>query len=220
MNGIMSSGGGTADEPRPAVLLVDDRPEKLLAIQTVLKDMHSFSVERGIGTENSGVGAVAQRHRRHLAGCADARDGRFQDRRGAPYNGKHEAHADPIRYRQQPGSGTCVSGYESGAMDYSPKPLAPHVLMDKVRVFLEMERHRQATQCALAELSRSELELQRSNDAQCIALLTRPLTIQKLQLGTSSLGLSCFEWSWGMTLPMSPSLCWIASTCPPVACTS
>lgn len=57
-------------------------------------------------------------------------------------------------------------------MDYSPKPLAPHVLMDKVRVFLEMERHRQATQCALAELSRSELELQRSNDAQCIALLT------------------------------------------------
>ncbi len=51
-------------------------------------------------------------------------------------------------------------GYECGAVDFLPKPIQEHVLQSKVRVFLELHRKQAALEESRAELERSNGALQ------------------------------------------------------------
>jgi two-component system, sensor histidine kinase and response regulator len=162
----------------PRVLLVDDRPDNLLALRAVLDPLGLDLVEASSGEE-------ALRHL--LAGqfaliVLDVQmpvlDG-FETAR--LIKGRERTRYVPIIFL------TAISGepehhlrgYESGAVDYVYKPFEPEILRAKVSVFAELwsrgatiERQREELAARLAELDRANatlarqtVELERSNAA-------------------------------------------------------
>ena len=170
----------TAPDPSlvPRVLLVDDRPDNLLALRAVLDPLGLHLVEASSGEE-------ALRHL--LAGefsliVLDVQmpvlDG-FETAR--LIKGRERTRYVPIIFL------TAISGepehylrgYESGAVDYVYKPFEPEILRAKVAVFAELwtrgatiERQREELAAHLTELDRANatlarqaVELERSNAA-------------------------------------------------------
>jgi signal transduction histidine kinase len=162
----------------PRVLLVDDRPDNLLALRAVLEPLRLTLVEAGSGEE-------ALRHL--LAGefaliILDVQmpvlDG-FETAR--LIRGRERTRYVPIIFL------TAISGepehhlrgYESGAVDYVYKPFEPEILRAKVSVFVELwargatiEAQRAELASRLAELDEAHaglaaqtVELERSNAA-------------------------------------------------------
>jgi signal transduction histidine kinase len=79
-------------------------------------------------------------------------------------------------------------GYEAGAVDFLPKPLSPHVVKSKVRVFIELYRQRQRLHEQLAALQASQEETERALSVRnrFISIagheLRTPLAVLRLQL--------------------------------------
>jgi len=129
----------TATEPRASVLLVDDRPENLVALEATLAPLDCDLV-----TATSGAEAL-----RHLLDgdfAAILLDVQMPDLDGfetAHYIKQRERTRDiPIIFV------TAISkerehvfrGYEAGAVDYLFKPYEPELLRSKVAVFVELWR--------------------------------------------------------------------------------
>ena len=162
----------------PRVLLVDDRPDNLLALRAVLDPLGLDLVEASSGEEAL----------RHLLGgefsliVLDVQmpvlDG-FETAR--LIKGRERTRYVPIIFL------TAISGqpehylrgYQSGAVDYVYKPFEPEILRAKVSVFAELwtrgatiERQREELAARLSELdhanaalARQAVELERSNAA-------------------------------------------------------
>jgi signal transduction histidine kinase len=169
-----------ASEHRPAnILLVDDRPENLLALEAVLTSLGQNLIRAGSGEE-----ALAKLLRQDVA--VILLDAQMPDLDGFEtarlIRDRERTRAIPIIFitamSHEPEH--LVRGYESGAVDYIIKPFDPHVLRAKVSVFLELHeksrlldeqarelrqrlRERDRAERALArrtaELSRSNTEL-------------------------------------------------------------
>lgn len=170
--------GVTGTEPRPRVLIVDDRPGNLLALRAVLEPLDLDLVEA-----DSGEAAL-----RHLLAdefsliVLDVQmpglDG-FETAR--LIKGRERTRHVPIIFLTaisgEPGHH--LRGYESGAVDYVYKPFDPEILRAKVAVFAELwargstiEGQRTELAERLAQLdeaheilSRQAVELERSNTA-------------------------------------------------------
>ena len=122
----------------PAVLLVDDRPENLLALRAVLEPLDCETVEVTSGED--ALKALLQRE--FAVVLLDVQmpgmDG-FETAR--LIKGRARTRAVPIIFL------TAISnephhvftGYEAGAVDYIFKPYDPELLKSKVRVFLELD---------------------------------------------------------------------------------
>jgi two-component system, sensor histidine kinase and response regulator len=163
---------------RPRVLLVDDRPENLLALSSVLEGLHAELVQARSGAE-------ALRRLLHedfaliiLDVQMPTLDGfetaylikRRQRTRHIPIIFLTAISGEPEHY---------LRGYSAGAIDYVHKPFSPEILRAKVSVLLELwhrgtviERQRAELQARLAELDvaneqlgRQAVELERSNAA-------------------------------------------------------
>jgi len=127
----------------PAVLLVDDRPENLLALDAVLAPLEARLIHAASGEEalrtllEQDVAAIL------LDVQMPGMDG-FET--AALIRGRERSRHTPIIFL------TALSkdlehisrGYEAGAVDYLLKPFDPGVLRAKVRVFCDLERHREA----------------------------------------------------------------------------
>jgi CheY-like chemotaxis protein len=147
MNTSEYPGTGPEGVPRvpegvPRVLVVDDRPENLLALEAILQGMPVQTV--GVG---SGEAALKQLLLHEFAlilldaqmpdmdGFETARRIRQRERtRGIPIvfltAADHNAHL-------------ALRGYAAGAVDYLTKPIDPWVLRAKVSVLVELwEKHR------------------------------------------------------------------------------
>ena len=145
-----------ADNNRSKILVVDDRPENLLAIETALKHVDAEIVKARSGNE-----ALALMLRHELAlvlldvqmpemdGFEVATLMRDND------NTKHI----PIIFVTaiSKDEAYVFKGYETGAVDYLFKPLNPDVLQAKVRVFLDMYRQKRELQIARREAEASNL---------------------------------------------------------------
>jgi PAS domain S-box-containing protein len=125
---------------QPAVLLVDDRPENLLALEAVLHGLDCRLVTAGSGREALKV----------LLGGDDFAvillDVQMPDLDGfetAEYIKQRERTAAiPIIFVTaiSKDQDNVFRGYESGAVDYLFKPFEPTVLRSKVSIFLELHR--------------------------------------------------------------------------------
>lgn len=176
----IGTSGTVGSEHRPAnILLVDDRPENLLALEAVLESLRQNLIRAGSGEE-----ALAKLLKEDFAVILlDAQmpelDG-FETAR--LIRERERTRAIPIIFitavsheREH-----LVRGYESGAVDYITKPFDPHVLRAKVAIFLELyektrlldeqaqelrqrlrerDRAERALSRRTAELSRSNTEL-------------------------------------------------------------
>ena len=127
----------------PAVLLVDDRAENLLALEAVLAPLDARLIRAASGEEalrallEQDVAAIL------LDVQMPGMDG-FETAR--LIRGRERSAHTPIIFL------TALSqdlehisrGYDAGAVDYLLKPFDPGVLRAKVRVFCDLERHRDA----------------------------------------------------------------------------
>jgi two-component system, cell cycle sensor histidine kinase and response regulator CckA len=142
MSNHLAAGGPHAVDVDALILAVDDRPANLIALERTLAGLPVRVIKATSGEEAL---AAALRHRFALA-ILDVQmpgmDGyelaeillADPESAGTPIIFVTAAYADD-HHR--------FKGYSSGAVDYLVKPYDPSILMSKVRVFLELARHRQ-----------------------------------------------------------------------------
>lgn len=131
-----------ADAEPVKLLVVDDVPQNLLAMQALLQQPGLQLLTAASGAqalelllEHDDVAlALLDVHMPEMDGFALAELMRGSSRtRGIPIIFVTAAPGDPLRL---------FRGYEAGAVDFLHKPLEPHVLQGKVRVFVELHRQR------------------------------------------------------------------------------
>lgn len=141
---------------KPAILIVDDREENLLALERLLEGVDAVIIRARSGNEA-------------LRACLNQEfalallDVNMPEMDGyelaALMRGEKQVSNIPIIFltaafnREQ----QIFQGYSSGAVDYLVKPVHPEILLNKVQVFIEMYRQRE-------ELRRHGQELERLND--------------------------------------------------------
>ena len=140
-------------EPHVSILLVDDRPENLLALEAVLASLGHQLVTAGSGTE-----ALKQLLQRDFA--VILLDVQMPDMDGFEtaelVRGRERSRTTPIIFLTAVNTSDrhVFRGYEVGCVDYLLKPIVPEVLVSKVQVFVELF-------CKENELRRARDELER-----------------------------------------------------------
>src|ERR1700676_1178888 len=144
-----------AARARAAILIVDDRPDKLLVYQTILEEL-----DQNLFTAASGEQALKQVLERDYAVI-------LLDVNMPGMNGietpalirkrSRSAHVPIIFITADYNDDTMGRGYALGAVDYIASPIVPDILQAKVRVFVDLyllaqQAQRQAQEhIALAE---------------------------------------------------------------------
>ena len=146
--------------PRPCILLVDDRPENLLAMERILGDL-----DVDITSVGSGQQALAAMLRTSFAVVLlDVQMPGMSGFEAAELMRDYEGtRTTPIIFV------TAISkeekhvfrGYEAGAVDYIFKPVEPVILRSKVQIFLELARQRADLAATVAELEQANADLDR-----------------------------------------------------------
>ncbi|HOR27796.1 MAG TPA: response regulator [Candidatus Sumerlaeota bacterium] len=145
------------DEEKVNVLLVDDRPENLRALEVVLEPLNENLVR-----VNSGEAALRAALRSEFA--VILLDVRMPDLDG---------YETASMIRERPGSAhtpiifvtaedadrrRMASGYAAGAVDYIVKPIEPEILRSKVRVFADLYRNAREVERQARELEAQNLQ--------------------------------------------------------------
>ncbi|PJE80469.1 putative signaling protein [invertebrate metagenome] len=125
------------------ILVVDDRPENLLAMKKVLKPLGA-----DIHTVDSGAEALSMViHHRYAVILLDVQMPEMDGFETAELiHGNSETASIPVIFVtaiSKENTYVC-KGYEAGAVDYLFKPVNPDILLGKVKVFLALEKQRQA----------------------------------------------------------------------------
>ena len=142
-----------------SILLVDDRPEKLLSLEAVLEDLGQTIVRAYSGRE-------ALRHVLNQEFAVILLDVNMPGMDGFETAGlirqrKSSQHV-PIIFITAMGDEMHVSrGYALGAVDYILSPVVPEVLRSKVAVFVDLFRKTQQVQRQAESLRRRAAQLQK-----------------------------------------------------------
>ncbi len=140
---------GPADLPK--ILLVDDKPENLFALERILGTLDAELHSAGSGPEALGL---MLRHD-FAAVLLDVQMPEMDGFETATLMREHAETRDvPVIFV------TAISkeqrfikaGYATGAVDYLLKPIDPEILLGKVRVFIDLERQRRGLREALFSL--------------------------------------------------------------------
>ena len=123
------------------ILVVDDRPENLLAMDKLLKPLGAE-----VHMVDSGEMALAEVLRHHFAVILlDVQMPGMDGLETATllHGNKQTANIPIIFVTAINKDQEYISkGYKAGAVDYLPKPIIPDILLGKVKVFLQLERQR------------------------------------------------------------------------------
>jgi two-component system, sensor histidine kinase and response regulator len=150
--------------PRPRVLMVDDRPDNLMALAAVLEPLDADLVPARSGEEalrhllgEEFAVIVLDVQMPVLDGFETARLIKQRERtRHLPLVFLTAISGEPEHH---------LRGYEVGAVDYVYKPFAPEILRAKVRVFVELWQRGATIERQRAELERQLADLDRANAA-------------------------------------------------------
>jgi two-component system sensor histidine kinase/response regulator len=162
---VGTTGAGSVEQPpRPRVLMVDDRPDNLMALAAVLEPLDADLVPARSGEEalrhllgEDFAVIVLDVQMPVLDGFETARLIKQRERtRHIPLVFLTAISGEPEHY---------LRGYEVGAVDYVYKPFAPQILRAKVRVFIELWQRGATIERQRAELERRLGDLDRANEA-------------------------------------------------------
>ncbi|MDQ3623708.1 MAG: response regulator [Verrucomicrobiota bacterium] len=137
------------------ILLVDDQPENLLALEAILGELGHNLIRAGSGREalrhllaRDAALILLDVYMPGMDGFETARLIRERER----------SHAIPIIFltAAMNTEEMVFKGYSAGAVDYLIKPLVPEILRAKVAVFLELAAARQTLEEEIAERRRAE----------------------------------------------------------------
>jgi len=149
------------DIPNPKVLIVDDTPENLVALEVVLEDSNCEVVCASSGNEALGKLLKADFALVLLDVQMPIMDG-FEVAELMRAN-KRTAHVPIIFVTANSRDDRNVKrGYLSGAVDYLFKPIDPVMLCSKVEFFLQLDRQKRRLEAKLARARASEKAM---NDA-------------------------------------------------------
>jgi signal transduction histidine kinase len=135
------------------ILLVDDQPAKLLSYETILGELDETLIKA-----NSARAALELLLRHEIAlilidVCMPELDG-FELAQMIRQHPRYQTVAIIFVSAVQVTDHDLVRGYEQGAVDYVPVPVAPGLLRAKVRVFVELYRKTKQLERFNAELER------------------------------------------------------------------
>jgi CheY-like chemotaxis protein len=137
------------DEDRTNILLVDDRPDKLLALQTILEDLG-----QNIVVAQSGEEALKRVLEHEFAVILlDVNMPGMDGLETAAYIRKRQrtAHTPIIFITAYADEMHTAQGYSLGAVDYILAPVVPDILRTKVKVFVQLHRMTRQMQRQAAE---------------------------------------------------------------------
>jgi signal transduction histidine kinase len=140
--------------PEAKVLIVDDLPENLLALEALIRQD-----DRIVHQARSADEALAQllRHEYALAILDVQMPGMNGFELAELMRGTERTRHIPIVFVSAAGHemNYAFQGFESGAVDFLHKPLDPHAVRTKVAVFVDLYRQRQALRLQLEALEQS-----------------------------------------------------------------
>ncbi|HMB95716.1 MAG TPA: response regulator, partial [Tepidisphaeraceae bacterium] len=151
------------DDSKVSILIVDDRPEKLLSLEAVLEDLGQTIVRAYSGRE-------ALRHVLQQEFAVILLDINMPDMDGFETaqlirQRPNSAHV-PIIFLTAMSDEMYVSrGYSLGAVDYILTPVVPQVLRSKVAVFVDLFKKTLQVQCQSDRLRQRAAQLHRLTDA-------------------------------------------------------
>lgn len=180
------------------ILIVDDRPANLLALEQTLAQIDAVVIKAGSGNEAL---TTCLNHRFALA-ILDVKMPGMDGYELAEYlRGDAKTSSLPIIFLTATygESQQVFRGYEAGAVDYIVKPYEPIVLRGKVGVFVELERqrrelidHREHLEALVAkrtiELETQNEELRRAQEALRVSEEHHRNTLVHLPVGVVVLG--------------------------------
>ena len=150
------------NEPKMSILLVDDRPENLIALESVLSDLGQTLV-----TARSGMEALKHVLREDFA--VILLDVQMPEMDGfetaTMIRARAKSSHTPILFLTAINkSDTHVThGYSVGAVDYVFKPFDPDVLRAKVAAFVELYKKTQELKAEVARRKQAEQEVRKLN---------------------------------------------------------
>jgi len=175
---------------RPKVLLVDDRPENLIALERLLEDLNVTFVRATSGNEaliqvlqDDFAIALIDVQMPEMDGFETVELMR-QDKKTMHLPVIFVSAVYKDDYHQ-------IKGIETGAVDFITKPVVPQILRGKVKVFLDLYRNKMAMEEEIrarkqseAALKASEIELKRLNETleERVRKRTRDLVASQAQL--------------------------------------
>ncbi|MFA5417496.1 MAG: response regulator [Bacteroidales bacterium] len=156
---------------KPKILIVDDKFENLIALETVLRDANVEFIRALSGNEAL---AATLKHEFALAIV----DVQMPDMDG--YETVELIHNDPnITYFPvifvsaiYNDERYVIKGIETGAVDFISKPIIPKVLKGKVKVFLDLYEQKKLLQSSNAELLKSKELAEKNNFLKSLFLAT------------------------------------------------
>jgi PAS domain S-box-containing protein len=151
----LASDPAVAGNPPVNVLLVDDRPENLLALEAVLEPLGENLVLAGSGRDAL-TQVLTQDFAVILLDVAMPDMDGFEVARRI--KGRQGSENTPIIFvtAQNADERLVLQGYAVGAVDYLFKPLTPDVVRSKVTVFCDLYRSREKAKEAAADLVRAQ----------------------------------------------------------------
>jgi DNA-binding response OmpR family regulator len=174
------------------ILLVDDRPRKLLSYEVVLRDLEESLIKASSASEaleqllKSEIAVILidacmqDLHRFQLASMIREHP-RF-DRTAIIF--VSAVHLNEVDFRR---------GSEMGAVDYVPVPVIPEVLRAKVKVFVELHRKTRALEKLNSDLESRIRELTAELEASTVRLLHSDQRCD-LALVAGNMG----SWNWDL----------------------
>lgn len=146
------------------ILLVDDRPENILALRSLIaaNDVEVLAASSGndalaLLLDHDVALALVDVQMPEMSGIELARLMRLAER----------SRSIPIIFvtASQVSDRQIFEGYDKGAVDYLLKPLDPHVVRSKVRVFVDLDQKTKALKQKSEALEQKVLELEASHEA-------------------------------------------------------
>ncbi len=149
-------------KPDVSILMVDDEPANLLALEGILEPLGQKLVHAQSGTE-------ALRHLLDTDFAVILLDVRMPGMSGieaaALIRSRPRSRSTPIIFLtgEEKSADAMFEGYSAGAVDYLMKPVVPAILRSKVEIFTELAQTRLRLQQQVKERERAAEELSRLN---------------------------------------------------------
>lgn len=169
---------------QPKILIVDDKPENLFALEKTLQKLDAQVYQAKSGNEALGLTiehdfcmAIVDVQMPEMDGyeLVELMRGN-EDTAALPVIFVSAIFSDEYHHRK---------GYDSGAVDFMSKPFIPEILLSKVKVFIELYNQRRKLQDLVTELNQTNLQLSRramqlATSSKIGQQITSNLNIQEL----------------------------------------
>jgi light-regulated signal transduction histidine kinase (bacteriophytochrome) len=165
------------------ILLVDDKTENLLALESIL-EAPGYSLVRALSGEQALLALLA---RDYAAIVLDVQmPGMTGIELAQIIRGRKKTQHIPILFLTAHSEESAIAGYQAGAVDFLTKPLQPAVLRSKVAVFAELFRKTSALKAEVEERRQAE---------ERIGQLNRELSERVDELAAANAELESFSYT-------------------------